>query len=137
MAETDIARLIAELNAQHAEGGDVSARLVSPATEVEPDEGTHEIAARSRGPAGAEGLATPVRSASSVPESERLEGWLREVMRQQGSDLLLVSQAPPSALTRNQRPRSESGSVGGGGTPAGSSGTSREAGRGRRSTSSP
>jgi twitching motility protein PilT len=97
VAETDIARLIAELNAQHAEGGDVSARLVSPATEVEPDEGTHEIAARSRGPAGAEGLATPVRSASSVPESERLEGWLREVMRQQGSDLLLVSQAPPSA----------------------------------------
>lgn len=85
MAETDIARLIDELNALHADGDDLSARLVSPAAEAEPDHG------------GDVQPASPAAAPASAPGAGRLEAWLREVVRRQGSDLLLVAQAPPSA----------------------------------------
>ncbi|BCS35889.1 twitching motility protein PilT [Luteitalea sp. TBR-22] len=90
MAETDIARLIDELNAQHSTAGDVSARLVSPAVETDADD---DVAAADRDQSREE----PRRGDAGAGPAPRLEAWLREVVRRQGSDLLLVSQAPPSA----------------------------------------
>ena len=85
MAESDIDRLIDELNARHSSGGDTSARLVSPG--AEPDAGT----------TGDDEAGGPGEMVNVTTDTSRLEAWLRDVVRRQGSDLLLVAQAPPSA----------------------------------------
>ena len=96
MAESDIDRLIDELNAQHApcppkpgeEGADApdtTARLLSPTADE--DAGTDDTTPP-RGPGDVVNLTT---------DTARLESWLREVVRRHGSDLLLVANAPPSA----------------------------------------
>jgi twitching motility protein PilT len=96
VAETDIDRLIDELNAQHAPGtptpgaepdlvADRTTRLVSPAAE---DDALIDDTDRSRGPGDVVNITT---------DTARLETWLREVVRRHGSDLLLVANAPPSA----------------------------------------
>ncbi len=79
--ESDINRLIDELAALHGGAED----LAPPAARQEEPE---DLSAR---------------DAASIDEVEppgsdmsRLEGWLREVVRRGGSDLLLVSHAPPS-----------------------------------------
>jgi twitching motility protein PilT len=96
VAESDIDRLIDELNAQHAPGAskpgeeradapDTTARLLSPTADedAEIDDTTPP-----RGPGDVVNLTT---------DTARLESWLREVVRRHGSDLLLVANAPPSA----------------------------------------
>lgn len=95
MAESDIDRLIDELNAQRTPGtakpwedegdeAELSARLVPPADE---DSRTDE-SAEPHGPGAVVNLTT---------DTGRLEAWLRDVVRRNGSDLLLVAKAPPSA----------------------------------------
>jgi twitching motility protein PilT len=96
VAESDIDRLIDELNAQHAPGAskpgeeradapDTTARLLSPTADedAEIDDTTPP-----RGPGDVVNL---------TADTARLESWLREVVRRHGSDLLLVANAPPSA----------------------------------------
>lgn len=92
MAETDIDRLIDELNAQNApdrskppesHAHDEVARLVPP-TQDDLD----DVGIESPGSGDVVNLTT---------DTGRLEGWLREVVRRNGSDLLLVAAAPPSA----------------------------------------
>jgi twitching motility protein PilT len=93
VAETDIDRLIDELNAQHASGvakpadppeaADV-ATLIPPAR----DDGDGDDTVFARGPGEVVNLTT---------DTGRLEAWLRDVVRRNGSDLLLVAAAPPSA----------------------------------------
>ncbi len=96
MAESDIDLLIDELNARHAPGlsksrpegstaEDPSPRLVPPATEDDVDVADREFP---RGPGEIVNITT---------DTGRLDAWLREVVRRQGSDLLLVANAPPSA----------------------------------------
>jgi twitching motility protein PilT len=87
VAESDIDRIIDELNAQHATTTEFSTRLVPPGTEPEEESGSGEGAVDSSStPAG-----------DHATRAERLDGWLKEVVRRQGSDLLLVVGAPPSA----------------------------------------
>ena len=87
MAESNIDRIIDELNAQHAPTTDLSTRLVPPGTEPDEESESGENPVDLPAAGGGDGST----------HAGRLDGWLREVVRRQGSDLLLVAGAPPSA----------------------------------------
>ena len=87
MAESNIDRIIDELNAQHATTTELSTRLVPPGTEPDEETGPGEDPVDLPAAGGGDGST----------HAGRLDGWLREVVRRQGSDLLHVAGAPPSA----------------------------------------
>ncbi len=86
MAETDIDRLIDELNAQHSAHADRDASLGAPASPGDDE----------RADAQVEGAGTD-EGVGGTTDAGQLEAWLRDVVRRQGSDLLLVAGAPASA----------------------------------------
>ena len=92
VAESDIDRLVDELNAQHAGGTDAP----------EPDLADERA-----------DLMGPGDIVNEAIDTGRLEMWLREVVRRQGSDLLLVADAPPSARVGKRLTPIGEGALGG------------------------
>lgn len=89
MAESDLDRLVDELHARHgagaAAGTDRAAGTASGAP-ARPSSGADEPE-----PAAVDDVV------NVTTDTRRLDGWLREVVDRNGSDLLLVAGAPPSA----------------------------------------